>query len=390
VHRYYEAARNYVDFLSRNAAGGDWKSFSNDLYLQSSTGDWLCCEQLPMCGDESDNGRCNTDICPRAAASAFAHVLGVSRVVDMANAIGASADAKRFSAQLVVMKAAYHTQFFVQESGLYADVSTSGAHSSTKIQSLQVFPLSLKLVPKQYVDGVVAGLVANILAHGNHTNCGIIGARFLLEVLTEYGHEELAFALATQTSCPSWGYMVEGAGEPVRTHDTPGTIWESWQDQHTYGVSKNHPALAASIGLFVYTLAGLSSDSGGEHLILRPLPVAVRRLGSASVESSMRGGVRLSWSSDENRFRAEVEMQLGVVAMLHILLPIVARGEHVVLTESTREGAVVWSSDPATTVVDVPGVLSARLSEDSTELVVELLGGGFVLEASRVVSLQYP
>ncbi len=83
-------------------------------------------------------------------------------------------------------------------------------------------------------------------------------------------------------------------------------------------------------------------------------------------------------------------MQLGVVAMLHILLPIVARGEHAVLTESTREGAVVWSSDPATTVVDVPGVLSARLSEDSTELVVELLGGGFVLEASRVVSLQYP
>ena len=364
-------------------------NFSTDLYLQSSTGDWLCCEQLPKCGDESDNGRCNTDICPRAAASAFAHTLGVSRILDMAHAIGATTDVERFSTQLSVMKAAYHKQFFVQESGLYADVSASGAHSSTEIQSLQIFPLSLKLVPEQYVDGVVAGLVANIHAHGNHTNCGIIGARFLLEVLTEYGHEELAFALATQTSCPSWGYMVEGAGEPVRTHDTPGTIWESWQDQHTYGVSKNHPALAASIGLFVYTLAGLSSDSGGEHLILRPLPVAVRRLGSASVESSMRGGVRLSWSSDENRFRAEVELQLGVVAMLHILLPIAARGEHVVLTESTREGAVVWSSDPATTVVDVPGVLSARLSEDSTELVVELLGGGFFFEALRVVSLQY-
>ena len=442
----YGAARAYVDFLTRNAAGGDWMNFSTDLYLQSSTGDWLCCEQLPKCGDESDNGRCNTDICPRAAASAFAHTLGVSRILDMAHAIGATTDVERFSTQLSVMKAAYHKQFFVQESGLYADVSASGAHSSTEIQSLQIFPLSLKLVPEQYVDGVVAGLVANIHAHGNHTNCGIIGARFLLEVLTDYGHEELAFNLATQTSCPSWGYMVEGSGKPLQrptppcpdnwwpsgalceqvcasssqerdtfgrckcgaaapneacalgtgqcedgvcnagggpTHETPGTIWEAWQDLHTYGVSKNHPALAASIGLFVYTLAGLSSDSGGKHLLLRPLPVAVRRLDSASVESGLRGGVRLSWSSDENCFKAEVELPLGVAAKLHVLLPIAKSGEHVVLTES-REDAVVWSSDTAATEVEpVTGVLSARLSEDNTELIVELLGGVFSFEASR-------
>jgi hypothetical protein len=133
----------------------------------------------------------------------------------------------------------------------------------------------------------------------------------------------------------------------------------------------------------VYTLAGLSSDSGGGHLLLRPLPVAVRRLGSASVESGMRGGVRLSWSSDENHFKAEVELQLGVAAKLHVLLPVVASGEHVVLTES-REGAAVWSSDTAATEVEaVPGVLSARLSEDNTELIVELLGGVFSFEASR-------
>ena len=384
LHEHYGAAKAYVEFLTRNAPGGHWKNESSTLYLQASTGDWLCCDQLPKCGDESTDGRCNHN-CPKAAASAFAHLLGVSRVADMAAAIGNSADAKRFAAQLETMKTAYHQQFFVAASKLYADVSgVPGQFSSTEIQSLQVFPLYLELVPAQYKRGVVAGLAANINAHGNHTNCGIIGARFLLEVLAANGHEELAFTLATQTSCPSWGYMVEGAGEPFASHETPGTIWETWQDLHGISVSKNHPALASSIGLFVFTLAGLSSDSDKRQLVLRPLPVAVRRLGSASVESGMRGGVRFSWSSNQLRFKAEVSLQPGVAAKLHILLPIASTGEHIVLSESRAGGSIVWSSDPAATEAElVNGVLSAKLSDDRTELIVELLGGAYSFEASR-------
>ena len=138
-------------------------------------------------------------------------------------------------------------------------------------------------------------------------------------------------------------------------------------------------ALACKIGfdrtLRVYcTLAGLFSHSGGEHLLLRPLPVAVRRLGSASAESSMRGGVRLSWSSDEDCFKAEVVLPLGVAAKLHILLPVLASGEHVVLTEFSEGAVVVWGSDLAAMEVgSVPGVLSAHLSKNNTELIVEML-----------------
>lgn len=65
--------------------------------------------------------------------------------------------------------------------------------------------------------------------------------------------------------------MVEKqAGEPA-AHDTPGTIWESWMDLHTTGVSKNHPALGGGIGLWLYQLAGVAEDSTPDALILRPL-----------------------------------------------------------------------------------------------------------------------
>ena len=271
----------------------------------------------------------------------------------------------------------------------------------------------------------MAALAKNIRALGNHTNVGIVGARFLLEVLVQHGHEVLAFALATQTSCPSWGYMVEGAGKPFKSHETPGTLWETWPDLHATGVSKNHPVritlmlplmmllvlllvllrllvltsllkmFGASVGLFMYTLAGLDGDNAdgdnadGDNadgaLLLRPLPVAVRQLGFASVSSTIRGGVKLSWSSNAQRFTAEVSLRVGVAAKLHVLLPVAKSGERIVVTEGV-EGRVVWSSDVGATLHAtgaVAGVLGAALTDDGSELVLELLGGSFFFLAAR-------
>ena len=89
-------------------------------------------------------------------------------------------------------------------------------------------PLYLDVVPAEHTAGVVAALVAAIHNQTDHINCGIIGSRFLLDVLTKHGHGDLALTLATTKTCPGWGYMVEQQkGDP---HDTPGTLWETWQD----------------------------------------------------------------------------------------------------------------------------------------------------------------
>jgi alpha-L-rhamnosidase len=89
-------------------------------------------------------------------------------------------------------------------------------------------PLYLDVVPVEHTAGVVAALVAAIHNQTDHINCGIIGSRFLLDVLTKHGHGDLALTLATTKTCPGWGYMVEQQeGDP---HDTPGTLWETWQD----------------------------------------------------------------------------------------------------------------------------------------------------------------
>ena len=63
-------------------------------------------------------------------------------------------------------------------------------------------PLYLGVVPAEHTAGVVAALVAAIHNQTDHINCGIIGSRFLLDVLTKHGHGDLALTLATTKTCP--------------------------------------------------------------------------------------------------------------------------------------------------------------------------------------------
>ena len=136
VELHYEASQMYLDFLDRNAANKSATcprcSETAPLYTIASTADWLCCDILPKCGDESVAGRCNMN-CPGQVASAFAHVLATLRMMDMANATGRASDYAHYAERLSLLRQAYHQRFFVPEKGRYEE-----AGRSNWIQSHQV------------------------------------------------------------------------------------------------------------------------------------------------------------------------------------------------------------------------------------------------------------
>lgn len=170
----------------------------------------------------------------------------------MAKVVGRQSDVDHYTGRLALLKAKYHELYFDAAAGKYSEAGTA-AH----IQSHQVFPLYLGLVPVAEQPKVVAALVAAVHNQSEHVNCGIIGSRFLLETLTRFGHADLALTVATNPTCPGWGYMVEQRPDGAnKSHDTPGTMWETWQDVHGGGVSKNHPALGGGVGVWLYQLAG--------------------------------------------------------------------------------------------------------------------------------------
>ena len=70
------------------------------------------------------------------------------------------------------------------------------------------------MVPPDKRDAVAAGLAHDIMVtHKEHLSVGTVGVMWLMQVLTATGYPEVAYALASQTTKPSWGYMV-GKGPP--------------------------------------------------------------------------------------------------------------------------------------------------------------------------------
>lgn len=93
--------------------------------------------------------------------------------------------------------------------------------AAAAVQSHQVFPLYLGVVPTEYQAAAVAALVESVANQSYHPNTGIIGSCFLLETLTRYGHADVALKLATHPECPGWGYMVERAHGDPANHEVP-------------------------------------------------------------------------------------------------------------------------------------------------------------------------
>ena len=66
---------------------------------------------------------------------------------------------------------------------------------------------------------VVDSLLADIKQRGNHLNTGALGTSVLLRQLSAQGHSEVAHAIATQRTYPSWGYWFDHGAD---------TMWEMW------------------------------------------------------------------------------------------------------------------------------------------------------------------
>ena len=84
-------------------------------------------------------------------------------------------------------------------------------------------PLVLNIPPTGLAQKQTAdAFVASILAAGNATKSGLVGSSFVLQALLQVQRGDIALAMATRETFPSWGYMI---------NQGPGTIWETWDDR---------------------------------------------------------------------------------------------------------------------------------------------------------------
>ena len=217
---------NNPDYVRRNALGNNYA-------------DWLAPDQ-------------NT---PKTLIDTAYWALVTREMTEMATALHRPADAEKYQQQYEAIAAAYRTAF------LKPDGSVEG-----NTQTAYLATIFTGIAPTNLRANMTDRLVKDIQAHGNHLSTGFLGTPFLLSVLDENQHTDLAFKLLLADTYPSWGYMVSKGAT---------TWWERWNgDTGDPSMnSYNHYAFGSVMAWVYRRAAGIDTDATGpgfHHLTIQP------------------------------------------------------------------------------------------------------------------------
>jgi alpha-L-rhamnosidase len=267
----------------------------------------------------------------------------------------------------------YHRTFYNHKSGAYM----SG------LQTEQALSLYLGVAPDDLAPSILTYLIEDIkMTNEGHTTSGIIGIKWVMEVLSLMDRGDVALDLALQTTYPSWGYMIHSQYEPATT------VWELWNsDMEGPGMnSRNHHMFGSVLAWFYKYLAGiLPLAPGFSRVQIRPSAIRLSNLTARVV--SPQGDIFLFYSKKENdnlddpiTFLYEIILPPGCSGTFAIPIAVndkdIGVPKHDIEIDIKESGEPVWLDWDF--VPGVKGILSASRHDNHVHL--ELSNGRFLFE----------
>lgn len=244
----------------------------------------------------------------------------VSHMQQMAHGLGRTQDEQKYADLFEKIRTAFQ-KAWVHRGGLVGAQSEKGVAPATKsgiveTQTGYVLALAFRLLPDEMRTQAADRLVARIAANGWRLGTGFLGTPYLLSVLSDTEHSDVAYRLLMNTDYPSWGYMV--------THGAT-TMWERWNGDRMIGDpgmnSFNHYAYGA-VGEWIYRYAAgvdaTASDPGFHTILLRP--IFDRRLGAVDFSYDSRyGTIHSAWTIIGNQIKWKITIPANTAA--RVLIP---------------------------------------------------------------------
>ena len=315
LERCYDAMVRWHEYCVKSAAGvfaeGGEKS-GDDRYVWDTTfhyGDWM----LPslMANGPMDGAMATKDF---VATCWLAHSTDLlTQVAEVLGRDGA-AELREYAANV---RRAFRGRFVVGEGRL-----------SAEFQGLYVLALAFDMLDEADRQSAADRLAQMIRENGNRLDTGFLSVPYLLDVLDDFGHADVAADVFWQDGCPGWLYEVDRGAT---------TIWENWlgiAPDGTVGTfSFNHYAFGCVCDWIVRKVGGLKlrEPAWTEFDVA---PAFVRGFEGCELEHKTAAGViRVSWTGTEPGTR-EVRVTVPQGATAHVLLPgcdeqTVEAGEHV-------------------------------------------------------------
>jgi len=250
---HFPAMKRFVDYLGTQAAGC--------ILPKYWIGDWGTTVKGWKEGE------------PALVGTAFYYydVLIVARTAEV---LGKLSEAKRYAALAKQIKQAFNRAFYRPHTGDYEPGT----------QFANALPLFLRMEPEGATDGLLRNIFQDLDRHDGHFTVGVLGAKYLVDALTQAERPDVVYRLVNQTGFPSWAHLLEGG----RT-----TLSEFW-DLHG---SHNHVMLGSVDAWFYRSLAGIEPDErhpGFTHFYVRPFVPDGLNWVRASTRSRL-GRIAVEW-----------------------------------------------------------------------------------------------
>ena len=225
----YENIKRYIDYVDRTSPSGltSW-----------GRGDWV-----PVKSHSS-----------KELTSSVYFYVDTKILANAAKLFNKQEDYKHYQALAEKIRQAINDKYLNRETGIYA----SGVQTELSV------PLMWGIVPKDMKAKVARNLAKKVEEAGFHLDVGVLGAKAILNALSENGEAETAYKVAAQDTYPSWGCWIANGAT---------TLLENWDLNATRDISDNHMMFGEIGGWFYKGLGGIFPDPqqpGFKHILLRP------------------------------------------------------------------------------------------------------------------------
>ncbi len=179
-------------------------------------------------------------------------------------------------------------------------------------QANHVRALAFDLVPAAIRARTVQRLVELVRESENHLATGFLATPFLLPVLAEAGHLDLAYSLLLRDTEPSWLVMIDRGAN---------TIWENWNGITADGevnASLNHYSKGAVVSFlhrYVAGLAPLEGEVAWRRFRVRPRPGGNVQWARA-LHDSPYGLIECEWRLSGDQLHLKVVVPPGTEALI--------------------------------------------------------------------------
>ncbi len=272
----YDNIKRYIDYVDRTSPDGltSW-----------GRGDWV-----PV------KSRSNKEL-----TSSIYFYVDTKILADAAKLFDKKEDYEYYSALAEKIKKAVNDKYLNRETGIYA----SGTQTELSV------PLQWKIVPEDMISAVAKNLAQKVEEANFHLDVGVLGAKAILNALSENGYPDIAYKVAAQDTYPSWGWwIVNGAT----------TLLENWDLQAERDISDNHMMFGEIGGWFYKGLGGIFPDPkqpGFKHIILRPNFVKELKHFQAQ-HNSPYGLITSKWEWKKKNITYEVIIPANSTATLYL------------------------------------------------------------------------